>query len=89
MAKFLVALWTLWENIYVVWYNPPAKLIGWLSELYMVTATQKGHPCPLFLPMYACQSAVPDQVTRETTAAARGSQPPTQVGIGWMCYTLL
>ena len=28
--------------------------------------------------MYACQSAVPGQVTGGPTAATRGSQPPTQ-----------
>ena len=38
----------------------------------------RGHPCPLSLPMYACQSAVPDKVTGGP--ATRGSQPLTQVG---------
>ena len=35
---------------------------------------------PPSLSMYACQSAVPDQLTAVPTAATRGSQPPTQVG---------
>ena len=38
----------------------------------MVITTQRGHPGPLSLPMYACQSAVPGQV------AKRRRQPQRQ-----------
>ena len=42
----LLGIWGHLQKVYVVWYNPLITVIGWLSVLYIVTATPRGHPAP-------------------------------------------
>ena len=67
------------ETVYRVLQCVSASCNWLLTSVEALSYREVTLALPLSLPMYACQSAVPGQVTGEPTAATRGSQPPTQV----------